>query len=124
MKDYFPDHEIECKCGCGAKNLHPDTRRKLNVARELAGIPFVPVSACRCPKHNKAEGGKDHSAHVTTPEQDCRAMDIATPDSRTRYKVLTALLKAGFTRIGIAKTFIHADDGEGAPYAPEVAWLY
>jgi hypothetical protein len=36
--------------------------------------------------------------------------------------VVNALLKAGFKRIGVAKTFIHADDSE--THDQEVMWLY
>ena len=124
MKNYFHESELTCKCGCGEHNFHPETLRKLNLARELAGIPFVPSSACRCPTRNESEGGVDYSAHIATPQQPCRAMDVKTPDSRTRYKVLAALIEAGFTRIGIARSFIHADDAGDSLHDPEVTWLY
>jgi hypothetical protein len=37
-------------------------------------------------------------------------------------QIVRGLLDAGFTRIGIAKTFIHADDDAESPQ--QVMWLY
>lgn len=124
MQNYFPDYETECNCGCGENNLAPDFKAKINRARAKAGIPFPASSVCRCKTHNKAEGGKDKSSHISDIKEDikCCAMDITTTSSRSRMKILTALIEEGFNRIGIAKTFIHADDDKSKP--PEVCWLY
>ena len=77
---------------------------KLDEAREVAGIPFVINSAYRSPEHNKKVGGSPNSSHIKG-----LAVDIKATDSITRYKVVSSLLKVGFTRIGIAETFIHVD---------------
>ena len=29
MKDYFPDYETECNCGCGENNFSEKTRLRL-----------------------------------------------------------------------------------------------
>jgi len=50
------------------------------------------------------------------------AVDIKAVTSETRYKVISALLAAGFTRIGIAKTFIHADTDPDKP--ANLTWVY
>lgn len=67
--------------------------------------PFHINSAYRTPLWEKKHNRAGTSAHCKG-----RAVDIATPDSRTRWMVLNALLLAGFTRLGIGKTFIHVDN--------------
>ncbi|UIJ36887.1 D-Ala-D-Ala carboxypeptidase family metallohydrolase [Desulfobaculum bizertense] len=118
---HFKDHELACPC-CGLLNFHPETLARLNDAREIADIPFVLSSACRCPTHNAEVGGKTSSAHLTTKSKRCRAVDVSATESRQRSLILTALIAAGFSRIGIAKDFIHADDDPNK--APRVCWLY
>ena len=77
---------------------------KLNDAREIAGIPFKINSGYRTQAHNKAVGGEPNSSH-------CRgwAADIAYSSGSAGWIILNALQKAGFNRIGIYKTWIHAD---------------
>ena len=77
---------------------------RLDEAREIAGIPFVINSAYRTPEHNAKIGGKPNSSHLKG-----LAVDISVTNSRQRFIVLNALLEVGFTRIGIADTFIHID---------------
>lgn len=93
------------------------TLNRLDSARELAGTPFNITSGWRCPKHNAEVGGKPESAHTTG-----EAADIAATGAREKFKIVNGLLQAGFTRIGIGKGFIHADDDETKD--PEVIWLY
>jgi len=120
MKNYFPDNELQCPC-CGKLNFSKDTKLKLNLARALAGIPFILNSACRCKAHNTEVGGKENSSHLCEG-QECTAVDIKATTSRQRYLILAALIGAGFNRIGIAKTFVHAD---ADPTKDEkVIWLY
>ncbi|MCW4050404.1 MAG: D-Ala-D-Ala carboxypeptidase family metallohydrolase, partial [Candidatus Bathyarchaeota archaeon] len=89
----------------------------LNEARTHAGMPFYISSGCRCDDHNKATGGKVDSAHLTG-----KAADISAIHSRTRCKVLKALIETGFFRIGIGRTFIHVDIDYSK--SREVIWLY
>ena len=90
---------------------------RLDEARERAGIPFVINSAYRTPEHNAKIGGKPNSSHLRG-----LAVDISVTNSRQRFIVLNALLDVGFTRIGIADTFIHVDlDSEKSK---EVIWTY
>ena len=90
---------------------------QLQEARMWAGIPFKINSGFRCEKHNREIGGEENSAHLRG-----YAADISATTSRQREKLLEALFKADFNRIGIAETFIHADND---PYLPlDVAWLY
>ena len=39
----------------------------------------------------------------------CKAADIAVSKGPERYIILNALIKAGFSRLGISSTFIDAD---------------
>ena len=90
---------------------------RLDEARERAGIPFIINSAYRTPEHNAKIGGKPNSSHLKG-----LAVDISVTNTRQRFIVLNALLEVGFTRIGIADTFIHIDlDNEKSK---EVIWTY
>mgnify|MGYP005993312115 CR=1 FL=1 len=90
---------------------------KLDDARELAGIPFYINSAYRTEEENKRVGGKPNSSHLKG-----LAVDIKAKDSRTRFAVLNALIQTGFTRIGIADTFIHVDLDKNK--SQQVIWTY
>lgn len=118
---HFSQKEIACRCGCGADNVSDRFMRKLEVARIASGIPYVTSCICRCPVHNKAVGGSDTSSHMSTKEVECKATDITYNSSVQRLLIVEGLLKAGIRRIGIAKTFIHADDDE---HKSPCIWLY
>jgi uncharacterized protein YcbK (DUF882 family) len=117
MKHYFDESEFECKCGCGLNNVNQALIEDLNVARHIAGIPFVITSGSRCEAHNKNSGGSRTSSHLGG-----YAADIRADDSEERFKVLEALITAGFKRIGIAKHFIHVDNDTRKPQG--ITWLY
>lgn len=103
---YFTTEEASCHCGCGYLKVNDTLLNMLNHAREIANIPFVPRSWCRCEKHNEAEGGVHGSAHTKG-----LAVDIQAIGSRDRFLVLRGLIKAGFTRIGENEEagFFHVD---------------
>jgi uncharacterized protein YcbK (DUF882 family) len=89
----------------------------LQTARNLAGIPFRINSGYRCRRHNRAVDGSRNSSHLTG-----LAADIRVESSRERFLIVSALKAAGFTRIGIGDTFIHADmDGKKTG---KLMWLY
>lgn len=75
----------------------------LDEAREFAGIPFIINSAYRSPDHPESIKNPT-SSHIKG-----LAVDIKATDSVTRFKIVEALVSVGFTRIGIADTFIHVD---------------
>mgnify|MGYP003656262024 FL=1 len=84
-------------------NMNVDFLNKLDEAREHAGIPFVINSDYRSPTHPLSIKNPT-SSHIKG-----LAVDISVKDSNTRFKVLDALIAVGFTRIGIANSFIHVD---------------
>ena len=89
----------------------------LDNARKSSSVPFKINSAYRSEKHNQRVGGKKNSSHLVG-----KAADISCTDSRSRWIIISALQKAGFNRIGIAKTFIHVDSDEDK--AADVIWTY
>jgi uncharacterized protein YcbK (DUF882 family) len=74
-------------------------------------------SGFRCARHNEAVGGVKDSSHVKG-----HAADIAAFDAPSRFKIVRALLDAGFDRIGVGKAFIHVDDDPAKE--PDVMWVY
>ena len=113
---YFSKDEFACPC-CGMNGMKQEFADKLDDARGRAGVPFKINSGYRCVAHNKAVGGSLTSSHL-----DGWAVDIEAKSSRQRFKIIEGLIGAGIKRIGIGKTFIHADDDPDK--SPEVAWLY
>ena len=99
------------------ENMDVSFLAKLDEAREFAGIPFIINSAYRSPEHNAKIGGKPNSSHLRG-----LAVDIKATDSRTRFNVLSALISVGFSRIGIADTFIHVD--MDFDKSQNVTWTY
>lgn len=120
--DFFnKKKELACKC-CGLANVDDKFYALLNEARSNSSVPFVIVSGCRCVTHNKKVGGKAESAHIATNDRKSFAVDIKATDSRSRYEILRSLIAVGFTRIGIAKTFIHVDLDPSKD--ERVVWVY
>ena len=85
-------------------NMDTDFLERLEQAREIAGIPFRITSGFRTKEHNSEVGGVPNSSHLKGV-----AADIAVSSGNERYIILNALIRAGFKRIGVAKTFIHCD---------------
>jgi uncharacterized protein YcbK (DUF882 family) len=113
---YFDESEFWCSC-CQMQDMNSVLISMLDQARGLADVPFVITSGYRCKRHNAQIGGVPTSAHTFG-----LAVDIACSSSRLRFRILRALIKAGFHRIGIAKSFIHVDiDGTKDP---DVIWQY
>jgi uncharacterized protein YcbK (DUF882 family) len=78
---------------------------------------MVFTSGYRCLKLNKAVGGVANSAHTTGS-----AVDIEFHSEAQAKKLIEALIKAGFKRIGLGWSFIHVDIDHTKPH-PAV-WLY
>jgi uncharacterized protein YcbK (DUF882 family) len=87
---------------------------QIDNARDYAGTPFTINSGFRCPKHNEAVGSTSEN-HTSG-----KAADIACISGPERIKIVQGLIRAGFRRIGIGKTFIHADSRDDI----ESIWLY
>ena len=99
--------------------MNADFIKRLHQARIDCGVPFIINSGFRTREHNESLGDKasPNSSHLKG-----LAADIACTNSRHRALIMTALIKNGFTRIGIGNTFIHVDYDTDKP--PSVFWLY
>ena len=116
---HFEQHEFDSPDleGSGAL-MDCDFLEKLERAREIADIPFKINSGYRTIEHNSTlKDSKPNSSHLKG-----LAVDISCTDSRSRFFIVTSLLEAGFTRIGVGKTFIHVDDDQEK--SADVMWLY
>jgi uncharacterized protein YcbK (DUF882 family) len=102
--------------GSGAK-MQPKFMQMLDNAKAIAGVPFKINSGFRTEVHNAKVGGVKESSH-------CQgwAADIAATSGTSKFQIVNALLKAGFTRIGIASSFVHVDSDPAKP--AQVIWTY
>jgi len=112
---YFKLSEFDDAPGTG-KNMKKEFLTKLDKARAIADVPFKITSGYRSKETNKRVGGVSTSSHLKG-----LAADISCKDSSTRQKIVSALIQAGFTRIGIADTFIHCDTDKDKQ---DAIWLY
>jgi zinc D-Ala-D-Ala carboxypeptidase len=115
---FFKRHEFDSPDLVGSGALM-DQRflALLDQARQIADTPFRINSGYRSPVHNQRVGGSTNSSHIRG-----HGADIACTDNFLRHKIVHALIAVGFTRIGIARTFIHADNDPSLPQG--VMWLY
>lgn len=81
----------------------------LDEAREIAEIPFKINSGFRTPAHHDSLTKRGYKTAKNSPHLKGLAADISVTNSRNRWVVLNSLLLVGFTRFGIANTFIHVD---------------
>lgn len=116
MCKFFKESEF-VRVGCSISDLNPESLERLDRAREIAGVPFVINSAYRSPDYEREHGRSGSGAHTLG-----RAFDVACKDSLCRYRIIFGAISAGFTRIGIGKTFVHLDDALTLPN-PRI-WLY
>lgn len=97
--------------------MQPEFLAKLDEARHIAGVPFRINSGYRTEAHNASlYNSSPTSSHLTG-----WAADISATTSNRRYLVLSALIRVGFRRIGIADTFIHVDMDPDKPQ--NITWL-
>ena len=111
-------HELACSCGCGFDTMDWET---LNVVQEVCDwaaerldqdkVTLRINSACRCPKHNEAEGGSKNSQHMRA-----RAMDIVIVglDPALVHQYLTGRF-VGKYGIGKYDSFTHIDTRSNGP---------
>lgn len=114
--DYFPEKPWSCNCGCGFSDIDARLVQKLNVARDLARVPFKINSACRCQQYNASVGGVPSSAHTKG-----LAVDIAYSNGDVLFRMVRALMQAGFERVEIGKTgpaagWVHVDLDHSKPW--------
>lgn len=102
---YFVNDEFaRCKPSCELSDMSERLMQMLDDAREICNFPFYVNSAYRSQAYELTKGRKGTSSH-------CKglAVDLCCGSSFVRGKMLSALIKVGFTRIGIYPTFLHVD---------------
>lgn len=112
-----PDEE-----GSGEKYMNENFIKRLDRARERAGIPFKINSGYRTEKQNKKVGGVSDSAHKKG-----LAADIAAKTENDKKIIAKALYQENFIRLGFGKNFIHVDIDDTKPqvqYAYEDSKIY
>jgi len=115
---YFSESEFKCNGHVCYDLMNPELLKKLDLARGIADVPFFITSSYRDKETNdRIKGSSKKSAHLRG-----NAVDIHCENSYHRFKIVQALLDVGFTRIGIASTFIHADVDE--ELTDSVIWTY
>mgnify|MGYP003115591851 CR=1 FL=1 len=115
--EHFIEEEFTCDGVNCFDKMNPMLLKMLDDARSIADMPFNINSSWRSKEKNEAVNGKSNSAHLRGA-----AVDISCTSSHQRIVMIDALMIAGFNRIGIAKTFIHADCDKELPQ--DVMWLY
>lgn len=92
-----------CTPSCTDKDIDVRLLHKLEVARELYDTPMIITSAYRSRAYERARGRTGTSSH-------CKGMAVDIHCSRPeRMKMISALIRAGFVRIGVYPTFLHVD---------------
>ena len=119
---HFETQEFDCPTLPNSGiNMDAAFLQMLDDARGIAGIPFNITSGYRSVSRNKLVGGVQNSSHIIG-----KACDISIKSGSERYIILNALIKAGFRRLGVAKSFIHADNDsleQGGTKNPSI-WTY
>jgi uncharacterized protein YcbK (DUF882 family) len=60
----FSREEFKCKCGCGLMAINPAIVQRLQVIRDIVGLPITITSGYRCKKHNLEINGAKESQHM------------------------------------------------------------
>ena len=113
----FSEKEIRCKCGCGAMYVDPDLIISVQAFRNTLCFKYRKdiririLSACRCRKHNKDEGGVDDSQHISEEDNLCLALDFWSHDLPAKILYDEAKACGLFSTViyYIKSQFIHGD---------------
>jgi uncharacterized protein YcbK (DUF882 family) len=90
----------------------------LDLLREKCGFPFIVHSGFRTIAHNsELSGAVEDSEHTIG-----KGVDIGVSTGAQRFKIVKEAITMGFTRIGIAKGFVHL--GVDSTKPQQVIWLY
>ncbi len=119
---YFTFKEFDSPDETGSgKNMDSDFLDLLDHAREEADIPFKITSGYRTQKHNQDLRNRGYKASMNSSHMIGKAADIMCINAADRLTIVKALINVGVTRLGIAKSFIHADVDSSKP---DAIWLY
>ena len=123
----FSPSEVACKCGkCkGHSRISQDLMLSLQTMRDSLG-PLYINSGVRCSRHPESIS-RPTSSHIPKDIDDLQgkcghAVDVKVENSRHKFKIIDAALKAGIRRIGVGTNFVHIDNDITKPQA--VMWTY
>jgi uncharacterized protein YcbK (DUF882 family) len=102
---FFKREDFACKCGCGQDAVDAELMHVLRHLRIIWGKPLIPLSANRCPKHNKSVGGAENSQHLYSKAVDFYIKEV-TP--QTIADELNAIYPDKYG-IGVYNNRIHLD---------------
>lgn len=114
----FSKAEFDCK-HTGANAMRHEFMTRLQALRAEYDRPMRITSGYRHPSH-PVEARKTHSNGEHTQGM---CADVACSTSQDRFELIRLAYKHGFTRIGIARTFVHLGLG-GRALPQNVMWDY
>ena len=89
--------------------MNHDLIRKLDRIRIIIGKPLHISSGYRTKAHNKSLIKRGYKASKNSSHMQGLAVDVLCSDDETRFRLVSAALGQGITRIGIAAGFVHLD---------------
>lgn len=89
---------------CNIEDMDEELLKRIDLAREISGIPYRVLSAYRTHEHEISRGRSGTSSHVKGV-----AIDIEARTPREKFLVLKGVVGAGFTRIFVYEWGIHVD---------------
>lgn len=102
---FFTEEEFNSLTpSCSLSDMDSEFMRRLDIARKIAGVPFVLNCAYRSEAWDKEKGRSGNSFHCKG-----QAVDIRCGDSKIRALIIYSLWLCGIKGVGIYPTFIHAD---------------
>lgn len=109
-KYFSPSEFLACTPSCSIEDMDEGFLSLLDLARSYSSVPFILNSAYRSVEWEIGRGRSGTSSH-------CKGMavDIRCLSSAERYEIVTCLLRAGFSRIGIYGRYIHVDIDSSKP---------
>lgn len=115
---YFKEQEFRnCSPGCSLQDMQQSFIDKLDKLRTACGFPLYINSAYRSKAWEKMRGRTGTGSHTLGV-----AVDIKCMSERDRFTIVKNAIALGFTRVGIAKTYIHLDSSTN--HTQGVIWLY
>lgn len=108
IKEYFPDEELFCRCGCGAM---PDERalEMIYALRLLVNFTIYVTSGSRCKLYNREAGGALSSFHISEKRDKkndysgSTAFDCRLENKDMLPKFIHSAYLVGFRCFGIIK---------------------
>lgn len=117
---YFTAHEFDCPCAnCERTPIDDTLLKQLDAMRDALACPIFIDSGYRCDRHQYelAKAGYETAKGIST-HQVGKAADIRT-GKHTGLELEAAAREAGFTSVGVGKTWAHVDVRAG-----ERRWTY